>query len=280
MDLETFWFCLDRRRLGDVLPARGVRLRGRDAAPVRPARRRGAEHGCCGRSARSGTGTRSGSSSPAVRRSPRSRPGTRRCSRASTSRSCSSSFFLIVRVVSFEWRSKSETPGWRCDVDLGEHDRQLRRAAALGDRALVPPVRRPDRLRRRLRGRLLGPLQPVQRVRRDRGRRCSSRSTARRSSRCARRASFASRAERAARRLAIPAAVLRRGLPRLDRRGRDGPQRQGPLPAGAARALGIAALALAVVLPLRRAKRPGLRDDRARSDRRSSRRCSRASTRA
>ena len=45
MDLETFWFCLDRGRLGDVLPARGVRLRRRDAAPVRPALGRGAEHG-------------------------------------------------------------------------------------------------------------------------------------------------------------------------------------------------------------------------------------------
>ena len=57
------------------------------------------------------------------------------------------------------------------DVDVGEHDRQLRRAAALGDRAVVPRLRRPDRLGRRLHRRPPGSLQPVQRVRRDRRRR-------------------------------------------------------------------------------------------------------------
>ena len=47
-------------------------------------------------------------------------------------------FFLIIRVVSFEWRSKSETPGLALAVDVGEHDRQLRRPPSVGDRALVP----------------------------------------------------------------------------------------------------------------------------------------------
>ena len=45
MDLETFWFCLIAVVWADVLPARGVRLRGRNAASVRPALGRGAEYG-------------------------------------------------------------------------------------------------------------------------------------------------------------------------------------------------------------------------------------------
>ena len=80
-------------------------------------------------------------------------------------------FFLIVRVVSFEWRSKSETPALALDVDVGEHDRQLRCVAALGNRAVVPRVRRADQLGRRLHGRPPGSLQSVQRVRGHRGRR-------------------------------------------------------------------------------------------------------------
>ena len=44
---------------------------------------------------------------------PPSRSGTRRCSRAFTSPCCSSSCLLIVRVLSFEWREKAATPGWR-----------------------------------------------------------------------------------------------------------------------------------------------------------------------
>ena len=192
-----------------------------------------AEYGCCGRSDRSGTGTRSGSSSQAARRSRHSRPGTRRCSRASTSRSSSSSFFLIVRVVSFEWRSKSETPRLAVDVDVGEHDRQLRRVAALGHRAVVPRLRRPDRLGRRLHGRPLGSLQPVQRVRRNRGRRALRLPRRDVPDAAHARVSCVDRAE-AARRLAHPGGGPGRGLPRLDGRSRDGSQRQGPVPAGAA----------------------------------------------
>ena len=44
------------------------------------------------------------------------------------------------------------------------------------------------------------------------------------------------RAERASRKLALPAAVARRRLPRLDGRRRDGQERQGPVPAGAPQA--------------------------------------------
>ena len=50
-------------------------------------------------------------------------------------------------------------------MDVGEHDRQLRRVAALGNRAVVPPLRHPDRLGRRLHRQPPGSVQPVQRVR-------------------------------------------------------------------------------------------------------------------
>ena len=51
----------DRRPLVGLLPARGLRLRGRDAAPVPAPRRRGARRDVRSRSGRSGTATRSGS---------------------------------------------------------------------------------------------------------------------------------------------------------------------------------------------------------------------------
>ena len=64
--------------------------------------------------------------------------------------------FLIVRVVSFEWREKSESPRWRTRLALGERGRELRRVADLGRRAREPRPRRPDQLERRLRGRPSG----------------------------------------------------------------------------------------------------------------------------
>jgi hypothetical protein len=139
---------------------------------------------CCSRSSRartrsgarrfgrldpSGTGTKSGSSWPEPPRSRRSRPGTRRCSRASTSRSCSS--------CSSSSSASSRSSGARRrdaslagDVDVGEHDRQLRRGVALriGLSCLVYGV---DQLGRGLHRRPPGSLQRVQRVRRSRGRR-------------------------------------------------------------------------------------------------------------
>ena len=57
-------------------------------------------------------------------------------------------FFLIIRVVSFEWRSKSESPRWRAGVDVGERDREHRDRARLGNRAREPDPRRADQLER------------------------------------------------------------------------------------------------------------------------------------
>ena len=79
-------------------------------------------------------------------------------------------FFLIIRVVSFEWRSKSESAGWRtfwtwCNT-IGSAGAAL--VWGIGLSNLVNGV--PDRLRRRLRRELLGSLQPVHGLRRDRGR--------------------------------------------------------------------------------------------------------------
>ncbi len=52
---------------------------------------------------------------------------------------------LLVRVALEE-----REPALAGDVDLGEHDRQLRCVAALGNRAVVPRLRHTDRLGRRL----------------------------------------------------------------------------------------------------------------------------------
>ena len=45
-------------------------------------------------------------------------------------------FFLIVRVVSFEWRVEEREPRLAGVLDVGEHDRQRRCRAHLGSRAL------------------------------------------------------------------------------------------------------------------------------------------------
>ena len=66
---------------------------------------------------------------------------------------------LMIRVVSFEWREKSESPRWRRDVAMGQHDRQRRGPAHLGDRAGQPPARRAARLGRRVRRQFRRPLQ-------------------------------------------------------------------------------------------------------------------------
>ncbi len=190
-------------------------------------------------------------------------------------------FFLIVRVVSFEWRSKSETPRWRATWTwantIGSFGAPLLWGIALS--CLVYGV--PDRLRRRLHRRPPGSLQRVHACSPEsRSSRCS-RSTARRSSRCARRASCARAPSAAARRLAIPAAVARRRRTSLDGRRRDRPQRQGSLPAGRSPPRSGS----------RRSRWPSRSCSRGRSgrafamtalgsDRRSSRRSSRACTRA
>ena len=166
------------------------------------------------------------------------------------------------------------------DVDVGEHDRQLRRLAPLGDRAVVPRVRRPDRLRRRLRRRPSGISSARTRCSPASRSCCSSRSTARRSSRCARPASFASRSERAARRLAIPAALAVPPTSSGRSRSRWTATTRISSRRCSRRSSGSRPSRSRCVFVFTRSQRAGVRDDRARRDRRSSRRCSRASTRA
>ena len=74
-------------------------------------------------------------------------------------------FFLIIRVVSFEWRSKSETPGWRSlwtwANTIGSFGAPLLWGIGLSCLA----VRHADRLGGRLHRRPPRSLQSVQRVR-------------------------------------------------------------------------------------------------------------------
>ena len=49
---------------------------------------------------------------------------------------------LIVRVLSFEWRNKSESTALAGDLAVGERDRQRRRGVRLGRRPLQPAPRR------------------------------------------------------------------------------------------------------------------------------------------
>ena len=110
----------------------------------------------------------------------------------------------LVRVARAAARARAGEALWT----VGEHDRQLRRAADLGRRALEPALRRADQLERRLRRQLLGPVQPLHACSAGSPSCCCSRSTARPSSRCARPASCAGARAAAAGRLSIAAAVV------------------------------------------------------------------------
>ncbi len=90
MDLQIFWFVLIAVLWGGYFLLEGFDFGVGMLLPFLPRDERERSQ-MLGRSARSGTATRCGWSSPAARRSRPSRPGTRRCSRASTSRCCSSS---------------------------------------------------------------------------------------------------------------------------------------------------------------------------------------------
>ena len=246
MDLETFWFCLIA-----VVWAMYFLLEGFDFGvgmllPFVPRDGRGAGHDAP--DDRPGLGRERGLARRGRRRDLRGVPGLVRDDVLGLLPRAPAHALLphrprgLVRVALEERDARLAR-----DVDVGEHDRQLRRRADLGGRAVEPAVRRPDRLRRRLRRRASWISSARTRVfagvavvllfafhgatfltLRTTGELCE------RAERCGPEAlRFRGRA--------------RRGLPRLDRRGRDRPQRQGRLPAGAARALGIAALALAVV---------------------------------
>ena len=113
MDLQTFWFCL-------------IASSGRATSCSRGST---SASGCCCRSSRAttrsastlladdrpGLGRQRGLARRrrAARPSPRSRPGTRRCSRASTWRCCSSSSSSSSASSRSSGAAKSESPRWR-----------------------------------------------------------------------------------------------------------------------------------------------------------------------
>ena len=102
------------------------------------------------------------------RPSPRSRSGTRRCSRASTSPCWRLLVLLIVRVVSFEWRTQARVtrpgagsgPGSTWCLAIG--------AAGVGDRPVEPALRHADRRQPAVHRVVLEPVQPVLGARRRR----------------------------------------------------------------------------------------------------------------
>ena len=138
-------------------------------------------------------------------------------------------FFLIIRVVSFEWRSKSETPGWRafwtwCNT-VGSAGAALIWGVGLSCLVYGVPINSSGDYAGNFwdlfspytvfagvavvvlfafHGATFLTLRTVGELR--------------------------DRAEHAARRLALPAVVLAADLPDLDGRRRDGPKRQGPVP--------------------------------------------------
>ena len=79
-------------------------------------------------------------------------------------------FFLIIRVISFEWRSKSESPRWRriwlWANAIGSFGASLIWGVGLRE----PAVRHADQLERRLRRIVLGPVQRLHPARRRRRR--------------------------------------------------------------------------------------------------------------
>ena len=142
--------------------------------------------------------------------------------------------FLIVRVVSFEWRSKSETPGWRSTWTwantIGSFGASLLWGIGLSSLLYGTPIDSDGDFT----GERPGPVQPVQRVRRNRG--GGALRVPRRDLPHAPHGRRVARPRRGGRPKARdPGGRAGRGVPRLDRRGRDGPQRQGSPPAGAPR---------------------------------------------
>ena len=100
--------------------------------------------------------------------------------------------FLIIRVLSFEWRTKSTSSRWRTVWTWANTVGSFGAPLIWGVGSVRPPLRRTARLEGRLHRHLLGPLPPVYGSRRaSRSSRCSP-STAQRFSRCERTAFSAS----------------------------------------------------------------------------------------
>ncbi len=174
-------------------------------------------------------------------------------------------FFLIIRVVSFEWRSKSETPGWRSTWawanTIGSFGASLLWGIGLSCLVYGVPIDSGgdytgDLLDLFSAYSVFAGIAVVALFAFHGATFLTLRTTG----------ELCSRAEGAARKLAIPAAVL--GAVYLawtvavamDRNDKD------LFPPVLPAALGIAALALATRLPLHRTQRASVRDDRARDD--------------
>ena len=261
-----------RRRLGCVLPARGVRLRGGDAAPIRSARRPRAGH--CAANDRAGLGRERGLARHRGRRHVRSLPGLVRddvlglLPRASADPLLPHHPRRLVRMAVEERDARLAV-----DVDVGEHDRQLRRLAPVGNRALLSRLRHPDRLGRRLHRQPPGSLQPVHRLRGHR-RRGAVRVPRRDVPHASNRGSAARPCRGRRQKARHPGRRPGCCVPRVDRRGGDGSQRQGSLPAGAARGSRNRRPRARCRLPVRREQRARVRDDGPRRRSHSWRRCS------
>ena len=121
----------DRAPVGRLLRARGVRLRRRDAAAVRPARRRGARHAAP--DDRPGLGRQRGVAHRRGRRDLRRVPGVVRDDVLGLLRGAAARPRVphrprrIVRVA----REERE-PALAVGLGVGEHDRELRRVAGVG----------------------------------------------------------------------------------------------------------------------------------------------------
>ncbi len=257
MDLEVFWFCLIAVLLGGLLPARGLRLRRRHAAAV-PAARTSA-------SAKTMLETIGpvwdGNEVWLVVAG-----GATFAAFPAWYATMFSGFYLalllvlvllIVRVVSFEWRGKSDEPALAGDLAGGELDRQRRRTVPVGRRhspacctacRSTPTATSPAAsstssasytvfagiavvLLFAFHGATFLTLRVVGRPPRARRR-------------------------GGARGSPIPAAVDRRAALGLDGRRRDRPQRQGPVPAARSRRLlGVVALVPRGRLDLSRERR-------------------------
>ena len=185
--------------------------------------------------------------------------------------------FLIIRVVSFEWRSKSESEGWRtfwtwCNT-IGSAGAALIWGVGLSNLVNGVPIDSNGDYA----GDFCGSLQPVHGVRRGRGRlplRVPRRDVPHAPN--GRRA--ARRAERAARRLALPAALVAAVFlvwtvtVAMDKNEKDLFPPALPAIVGSAR---CSSRSSSCAGP----ERPGVRDDRRRGASQSSRPSSRASTR-
>ena len=133
MDLADLLVLPDRRPLGRLLPARGLRLRRRHAAAV-PARVGRASAATHVRDDRAGLGRQRGLARRRRRRDLRRLPGLVRDDVLGLLPRAAAHPRLPdrPRASRSSGARRARRPRWRAVVDVGEHDRELRRVADLG----------------------------------------------------------------------------------------------------------------------------------------------------